>query len=103
MAQLSVCKSTFTIQPYLLPITVLHYSEINITHLSECNSQVLKQVEESRSIVLDFVLKVLLFYNVYSEFKEFHVYRNNHNTVPFILPDTLREHFTMQERGEARI
>jgi hypothetical protein len=33
-AQLSVCISTFTLQPYLLSIIFLPYSAITITHLS---------------------------------------------------------------------
>jgi hypothetical protein len=38
-AQPSVCISTFTVQPYLLSIIFLPYSEITKTQLSEFNSQ----------------------------------------------------------------
>jgi hypothetical protein len=40
IAELSVCINTSTLQPYLLSIIFLLYSEITITHLSEFNSQV---------------------------------------------------------------
>jgi hypothetical protein len=40
VALLSVCISIFTLQPYLLSIIFMPYSEITVTHLPEFNSQV---------------------------------------------------------------